>query len=104
MNRDADHHRPVPDKRSISRIKILLAFLRRRDKGLLMRRRLVTLLAGLGSIFVPANRTMAETLEIGKALPEAEARNHRGEAVKIHEVASEGWAFFFFFPKASTGG
>ncbi len=69
-----------------------------------MRRSLFTLLAGLGSILVPVNRTMAETLEIGKALPEAEARNHRGELVKIREVASEGLAFFFFYPKASTGG
>ena len=47
---------------------------------------------------------MAETLEIGKALPQAEAKNHKGEVVKIHEVAAEGWAFFFFYPKASTGG
>ena len=69
-----------------------------------MRRSLFTLLAGLGSILVPVNRTMAETLEIGKALPDAEARNHRGELVKIREVASEGLAFFFFYPKASTGG
>ena len=69
-----------------------------------MRRSLFTLLAGLGSILVPVNRTMAETLEIGKALPEAEARNHRGELVKIREVASEGLAFFFFYPKAWTGG
>lgn len=69
-----------------------------------MKRSFLTLLAGLGSIFVPANRTMAETLEIGKALPEAEAKNHRGEVVKIREVASEGLAFFFFYPKASTGG
>ena len=69
-----------------------------------MRRSLFTLLAGLGSILVPVNRTMAETLEIGKALPDAEARNHRGELVKIREVASEGLAFFFFYPKASTRG
>ena len=47
---------------------------------------------------------MAETLELGKALPRAEATNHKGKVVRIHEVAAEGLAFFFFYPKASTGG
>lgn len=47
---------------------------------------------------------MAESLELGKALPKAEARNHKGEVVRVHEVAAEGLAFFFFFPKALTGG
>ena len=69
-----------------------------------MKRKLLTLLTGLGSIFGLANSTMAESLELGKALPKAEARNHKGEVVKIHEVAAEGFAFFFFYPKASTGG
>lgn len=72
--------------------------------GRVMKQRLLTLLAGLGSIFALANPTMAETLELGKALPKAEAKNHKGKVVKIHEVASEGLAFFFFYPKAATGG
>ena len=47
---------------------------------------------------------MAETLELGKALPRVEATNHKGKVVRIHEGAAEGLAFFFFYPKASTGG
>ena len=47
---------------------------------------------------------MAETLEVGKALPRAEVTNQKGEVIRIHEVAAEGLAFFFFYPKASTGG
>ena len=69
-----------------------------------MKRRLLTLLAGLGSIFAPTSTTMAETLEIGKALPEAEAKNHKGELVAVHEVGKEGWVLFFFYPKALTPG
>ena len=72
--------------------------------GRVMKRKLLTLLTALGSIFGLANSTMAESLAIGKALPEAEAKNHKGEVVKIHEVAAKGYAFFFFYPKASTGG
>ncbi len=47
---------------------------------------------------------MAESLEVGKAVPKAEAKNHKGEIVRVHEVAAEGLAFFFFYPKALTGG
>lgn len=72
--------------------------------GRVMKRRLSKLLVGVGSIFALAHPTMAETLEIGKALPRAEATNHKGQVVRIHEVAAEGLAFFFFYPKASTGG
>lgn len=72
--------------------------------GRVMKRRLLTLLAGLGSILGLTNSTMAESLEIGKALPKAEVKNHKGESIKIHEVAADGFSFFFFYPKASTGG
>ncbi len=69
-----------------------------------MKRGLTKLLAGLGSVFALVHPTMAETLEVGKALPRAESTNHQGKVISIHEVASEGLAFFFFYPKASTGG
>ncbi len=72
--------------------------------GRVMKRKISALLAGVGSIFALADPTMGETLELGKALPRVEATNHKGEVVKIHEVAAEGLAFFFFYPKASTGG
>jgi len=81
-----------------------LAFLRGRDMGLVMKRKITALLAGVGSIFALADPTMGETLELGKALPRAEVTNHKGEVIRIHEVAAEGLAFFFFYPKASTGG
>jgi len=68
-----------------------------------MKRGLLTLLAGLGSIFGPET-TMAETLEIGKAVPEVEGKNHKGEVVKLYEAAAKGWALFFFYPKAATPG
>jgi hypothetical protein len=95
---------PPPNKRRSRTIKILLAFLRGRAKGRLMKRRLSKLLAGLGSVFALVHPTMAETLEVGKALPRAESTTHEGKAIRIHEVAAEGLAFFFFYPKASTGG
>ena len=69
-----------------------------------MRRKISRWLTGLGSLFAFAQPTMAESLEVGKALPKAEARYHKGEVVRVHEVAAEGLAFFFFFPKALTGG
>ncbi len=69
-----------------------------------MKRRLLTLLAGFGSILGLAGLTMAEPLEIGKALPEVEGKNHKGEVVKLNEAAEKGWALVFFFPKAGTGG
>jgi len=69
-----------------------------------MKRGLLTLLAGLGSIFGLANTTMAEPLEIGKGVPEVEGKNHKGETVKLHEAAAKGYALFFFYPKAATGG
>ena len=47
---------------------------------------------------------MAETLEIGKAVPEVEGKNHKGEVVKLYEAAAKGWALFFFYPKAATPG
>ena len=69
-----------------------------------MKRGLSKLLAGVGSVFALVHPTMAETLELGKALPRVEATNHKGKVVRIHDVAAEGLAFFFFYPKASTGG
>ncbi len=84
--------------------KILLAFLPGRDMGRVMKKKLSRWLTGLGSLFAFAQPTMAESLDLGKALPKAEAKNHKGELVRVHEVAAEGLAFFFFYPKALTGG
>ena len=95
---------PPPSKRRRRTIKILLAFLRGRAKGRVMKRGLSKLLAGIGSVFALVHPTMAETLEVGKALPRAESTTHQGKAIRIHEVAAKGLAFFFFYPKASTGG
>ena len=69
-----------------------------------MKRKISRWLAGLSSLFAFAQPTMAESLELGKTLPKAEAKNHRGEVIRVREVASEGLAFFFFYPKALTGG
>ena len=71
--------------------------------GRVMKRRHLTLLAGLGSIF-GLTTTMAESLEIGKAVPSVLSKNHKGEEVKIEEAAAEGWTLFFFYPKAATPG
>ena len=68
-----------------------------------MKRGVLTLLAGLGSIF-GLGTSAAEPLEIGKPVPEVEGKNHKGETVKLHEVAAKGWAVFFFYPKAATPG
>ena len=95
---------PHPSKRRRRTIKILLAFLQGRAKGRVMKQRFSKLLASLGSVFALVQPTMAETLEVGKALPRAESTTHEGKAIRIHEVAAEGLAFFFFYPKASTGG
>jgi len=95
---------PPPSKRRRRTIKILLAFLRGRAKGRVMKQRFSKLLASLGSVFALVQPTMAETLEVGKALPRVESTTHQGKAIRIHEVAAEGLAFFFFYPKASTGG
>ena len=46
----------------------------------------------------------AQPLELGKAVPKVEGKNHKGEVVKLEEVAAKGWALFFFYPKAATGG
>ena len=95
---------PPPSKRRRRTIKILLAFLPGRDMGRVMKQKLSRWLTGLGSLFAFAQPTMAESLDLGKALPKAEAKNHKGELVRVHEVAAEGLAFFFFYPKALTGG
>ncbi len=84
--------------------KILLAFLPGRDMDRVMKRKLSRWLTGLGSLFAFAQPTMAESLEVGKAVPKAEAKNHKGEIVRVHKVSAEGLAFFFFYPKALTGG
>ncbi|NIP96397.1 MAG: redoxin domain-containing protein [Akkermansiaceae bacterium] len=51
-----------------------------------------------------AGLMMAEPMELGKAVPKVEGKNHKGEVVKLHEAAGRGWALIFFFPKAGTGG
>lgn len=84
--------------------KIPLANLREGGRRWDMKRGFWALLAGLGAVFGLAGLMMAEPLEIGKAVPEVEGKNHKGEVVKLHEAAGRGWALIFFFPKAGTGG
>lgn len=62
------------------------------------------ILTGFCSIFGLAAASVAEPLALGKAVPTVEGQNHKGETVKLHEAAAEGWALFFFYPKAGTGG
>ena len=62
------------------------------------------ILAGICSIFGLTVPSVAEPLEVGKAVPKVEGTNHKGKVVKLHEAAAEGWALFFFYPKAMTGG
>lgn len=69
-----------------------------------MKRGLLTLLAGLGAFVAVTGWTMAEPLEVGKGVPEVEAKNQEGEAVKLGEAAAEGWVLFYFYPKADTPG
>ena len=59
--------------------------------------------AGICSILGLATGSAAP-LEVGKAVPKVEGKNHKGEVVKLHEEAAKGWALFFFYPKAATGG
>lgn len=68
-----------------------------------MKRLFLGLLAGVGLVLT-YGMIMAEPLDLGNALPEVEGKNHKGEVVKLHEAAGEGWALIFFYPKAGTGG
>ena len=69
-----------------------------------MKKRILAILAGLGSLCGLANTTKAEPLEIGKTLPEVEGLTHKGTTIQLHKAAANGWALFFFSPKAATPG
>ena len=62
------------------------------------------LAAGLCSLLGLSCESVAEPLEIGKAMPEVEGKNQDGKVVKLHEVAAEGWTLVYFYPKAATPG
>ena len=69
-----------------------------------MIRRISKILAAVGATVSLAAVSVAEPLELGKAVPAVEGTNHKGKTLKINEVAAEGWVLFFFYPKALTGG
>ena len=99
------NHQEVPNPRTriVIRSKILLANFRDAAMDGDMKRGISMLLAGICSI-LGSRTSAAESLEIGKALPEVEGKNHKGETVKLHEAAAKGLALFFFYPKAATPG
>ncbi len=67
----------------------------------MMRRisRLVAVLLGTAGLV-----GAAEPLEVGKPVPDVEAKTHDGKSLKLREATAKGWALVFFFPKAGTGG
>lgn len=61
------------------------------------------LIAAVCSIF-GMNSWAGEPLEIGKAVPEVEAKTQEGKTIKLHEEAAKGWVLVYFYPKADTPG
>jgi peroxiredoxin Q/BCP len=62
------------------------------------------MLAAVCSIFGIGGARAGEPLELGKKVPEVEAKTQGGEAVKLHEAAAKGWVLVYFYPKADTPG
>ena len=46
----------------------------------------------------------AEPLTIGAAIPDVAGSDSEGKEVKLAAVGAKGYALFFFYPKANTGG
>jgi peroxiredoxin Q/BCP len=61
------------------------------------------ILAAICSIF-GGTCVAGEPLELGKAIPEVEAKTQEGKAIKLHEAGAEGWMLVYFYPKADTPG
>jgi peroxiredoxin Q/BCP len=69
-----------------------------------MKGKVWTMIAALCSIFGGGGAQAGEPLEIGKKVPQVEAKTQAGELVKLHEAAAEGYALVYFYPKADTPG
>ena len=62
------------------------------------------LFAAVCSFFGVGGARAGEPLELGKNVPEVEAKTQENETVKLHEAAAKGWALVYFYPKADTPG
>ena len=69
-----------------------------------MTRKISWLAAGVVLLGTTGLVGAAEPLELGKPVPDVEAKTHEGKTVKLQEATAKGWALVFFYPKAGTGG
>ncbi|MDA0766874.1 MAG: peroxiredoxin [Verrucomicrobia bacterium] len=68
-----------------------------------MKGKISMLLAAVCSIF-GGTCCAGEPLELGKGIPEVEAKTQEGKTIKLHEEGAKGWMLVYFYPKADTPG
>jgi peroxiredoxin Q/BCP len=68
-----------------------------------MKSKVSMLVAAVCSIF-GGTCCAAEPLELGKGIPEVEAKTQDGKTIKLQEAGAKGWVLVYFYPKADTPG